>query len=852
MGIQQKLHKYIQSVAGKFAITVTLVSFAVGFLAAASIAWVNLSRAQQDRVQTVEEVFLSGRETLLNSLWMMDNELVETVITGLANLPGVEEASVVTDGGEKMQKGSVHSKKTLIYEYRLQRSFEGDEISLGVLSIVVGLDDLYRQIYHHVRDLVALVLLIALGAGGVTVFFFHKLVGQHLRTIAEHSANLRFDNLDVEVSLKRRKMKGSTDELEQIVTALNSTCHSLHQSLQEIQSKESMFEDIVTTSSDMIFRLDPEGNVIYANPAAEAQMENVLKAILEKMVLPKIDTEFCADKNVVSTTVKIPHIQNDQQMSSYSLRFSPEMSPEGGVRTLIGIAHDITVHNKEMEFLRAIFAHAPVLMTISDMTTGYCSDLNEKFAESTGYSRADAVGLTLVDLGFMAHKDEKRISQMLEQYGRVEDIEIHAKKASGREMICRYSCQIITVEGEQKILSIAYDITLEKQMEKERETLQGQLTQSSKMEAIGTLAGGIAHDFNNILSVVLGFTELALDSVEKDNPLEGDLQEIYAAGSRAKELVSQILTFARQSDEELKPIHVDFIIKEVLKFIRSSIPTTIGIKQDITSSALVLANATQLHRIIMNLCTNAAYSMEKGGGELGVSLKDVVVGPDMGRSISLKPGNYVEIKVSDVGEGIDPLIVDRIFEPYFTTKKAGEGTGMGLAMVHGIVETYGGQIFVESKSGEGTVFSVYLPVARGNGCHQQYRAGGLPTGQERILFVDDELQIVTMADRMLSRLGYSVTTMTSSVEALEFFRNNPDAFDLLISDVTMPEMSGDQLAQEILEIIPNMPIILCTGYSKTFSEEAASQIGVKAFAYKPIVREDLAQTVRDVLNLTEK
>jgi PAS domain S-box-containing protein len=395
------------------------------------------------------------------------------------------------------------------------------------------------------------------------------------------------------------------------------------------------------------------------------------------------------------------------------------------------------------------------------------------------------------------------------------------------------------------VLGVSSDIT-------ERRNVEEKLRQTQKMESIGNLAGGIAHDLNNILSVILGFTELALGALDKETPVREDLQEVYAASLRAKELVNQILTFARQSDEELKPIQVDFIIKEVLKFIRSSIPTTIEIKHNIASASYIMGNTTQIHRIMMNLCTNAAHAMENNGGTLEITLRDITIDRVTMRGNSqLKLGNYIEIRVSDTGDGIDSQVINKIFDPYYTTKGQGEGTGMGLAMVHGIVDTYGGKIFVESSLGKGTIFTINLPVARESKAHQQHQEDELPSGQERILFVDDEAQIAKMANRILSQLGYSVITKTSSTEALELFRSKPDDFDLVISDVTMPKMTGDQLTQELLQIRPDIPVILCTGYSKRLSEGKASEIGVKAFAYKPIVKEDLAKTVRDVLDLAK-
>lgn len=383
----------------------------------------------------------------------------------------------------------------------------------------------------------------------------------------------------------------------------------------------------------------------------------------------------------------------------------------------------------------------------------------------------------------------------------------------------------------------------------ERVTLESQLRQSQRMEAIGTLAGGIAHDFNNILTSVIGFTQLALDDVEKGTSLEDNLQEVYTAGNRAKDLVKQILTFTRQTEEEIKPVYIHLIAKEVLKLLRSSIPTTIEIRQNIKSESLIMANPSQVHQIFMNLCTNAAQAMDKDGGILEVTLADVKLDHNFTRgNKDLKPGNYLKIVVSDTGIGIGPDVIESIFEPYFTTKELGEGTGMGLAMVHGIVKGYEGEVTVDSTVGIGTVFSVYLPVAKKRSESQLYEDEELPAGTERILIVDDELPIVKMSSRILERSGYDVTTHTDSLEALELFRSRPGDFDLVITDMTMPGMTGDKLAVEMIKIRPDIPVILCTGYSKKISDETASEVGIKAFAYKPIVKADLVKTVRKVLD----
>jgi PAS domain S-box-containing protein len=407
-----------------------------------------------------------------------------------------------------------------------------------------------------------------------------------------------------------------------------------------------------------------------------------------------------------------------------------------------------------------------------------------------------------------------------------------------------YVCKLPSGE----LVTIYGDTTDQKKAEEAKEQLEKQLRHAHKLESIGNLAGGIAHDFNNILSSVIGFTELALDDVEKGTNIEDSLHEVYAAGKRAKDLVQQILAFARQSDEEMKPIQVDIIVKEVLQLIRSSIPTTIEIKKNIDSDSLIMGNQTQLHQIIMNLCTNAAHAMEDEGGTLIVSLKDSVINRKFGKKFEFKYGDYIEISVSDTGTGIAPEILEKIFEPYFTTKGPGEGSGLGLAMVHGIVESYGGKITVDSKLSEGTTFTVYLPVTRKRKIHRLYEQAELPSGSERILFVDDEAPIAKMGSQTLEGLGYTVSIRTSSIEALELFRTKPNDFDLVITDMTMPNMSGDKLAVELMKIRPDIPVMLCTGFSKKISDDSIETIGIRAVAYKPIVKADLAKTVRKVLD----
>ncbi len=396
------------------------------------------------------------------------------------------------------------------------------------------------------------------------------------------------------------------------------------------------------------------------------------------------------------------------------------------------------------------------------------------------------------------------------------------------------------IEGIAKNLSDAIEL---KRTEK-------QLVQSQKMEAIGTLAGGIAHDFNNILAVILGYAEMARDDSQPDTTVAKDLDKVLEGGNRAKDLVQQILTFSRQSELEKIPLQPASVVKKTIKLLRPSLPTTIEINQDITSATgLILADPTQLHQILMNLCTNAFHAMEETGGNLGISLKEVTLSTaDLVHEPNVEAGTFVQLSISDSGPGIPLEIKKDIFNPYFTTKETGKGTGMGLSIVHGIVKSYGGFISLYSEPGEGTAFHVFIPVIEKELPPDIKDVGPIPVGRDRILFIDDEEILAELGKSMLERLGYHVTVRNNSIEALEIFQNQPDLFDLIITDQTMPGMTGVDIARKMMQIRPDIPVILCTGYSTIISEEKAKSIGIKEFALKPLSKKGIAVLIRKVLD----
>ncbi|MEN6320749.1 MAG: PAS domain S-box protein [Syntrophaceae bacterium] len=522
-----------------------------------------------------------------------------------------------------------------------------------------------------------------------------------------------------------------------------------------------------------------------------------------------------------------------------------------GKKAILGNSMDITNRKQVEEKLReseerfrALSENAPDIIYTMNLL-GAITYVNPSWKRIFGHDEKDVLGHYFIDF---AREEDKRIYKNLFKGIRDEEKAVNnyigvMLTENGKERIFNMNSafnrdsegHIIGVVGSMK------DIT-------ELRSIEKKLSQAEKMEAIGTLAGGIAHDFNNILGAILGYTQLALDASDEERQ-KRYLNQVMKSGERAKNLTSQILTFSRQDQQERSPIEVGGIVKEAMKLLRSLLPTTIEITQEIEPKpSIVISNAIQIHQVLMNLCTNAAHAMRDTGGVLHVCLEHIQL--PSGKDpiiVDLQPGSYIRLIVRDTGHGIDPSIMDRIFDPFFTTKKVDEGTGLGLSVAYGIVKSHGGTINVQSTLGRSSTFSVYLP--RIEDAEEKKIEAPQPIlgGSERILFVDDEPYLAEIGKEGLTKLGYEVTVRTSSIEALQAFRTCPERFDLVITDMTMPNMTGIQLAAEILKIRHDIPIILCTGYSEIIDEEKSNKYGIRAFLMKPISLEEIARTIRKVL-----
>ncbi|WP_236891245.1 hybrid sensor histidine kinase/response regulator [Desulfoluna limicola] len=578
----------------------------------------------------------------------------------------------------------------------------------------------------------------------------------------------------------------------------------------------------------------------------------VLGPVVYEKVMPFIEKALSGQ--AVSFEVEVPFA--DGRLRWLRVEYKPDIDEKGDVKGYIALGTDITrlkvseqcLKESERQYRQLFELAQEGIWAIDDDSV--TTMVNPAMAKMLGYDVMEMIGTNFFD--FMDETGRKLAGGIVEgdQHGTGEQVDCELIRRDGERVYTTMKMSSIYGDDGRYAGAIigVVDVTYRKKAEEENKKLEKHMVQIQKMEAIGTLAGGIAHDFNNILSVVVGFTELACEDARKGSAQLDNLREVLSAAQRARDLVSQILTFARQGDVSVRPVRFSTILKEAVKFLRSTLPSTIEISTRLTTEANVMADPTQLHQIIMNLGTNAGHAMADGG-VLDVSLEEVEL--DAGKvrhAPEVMPGQFLRLRVSDTGSGMTPSLVESIFNPYFTTKEQGDGTGLGLSVVKGIVDQMKGMIEVASVPGEGSCFDVFLPILEWEAQEYESRGEEVVGGDERVLYVDDEPAITIIGKGLLEMMGYNVETCENALEALKKIRKDPKAFDVVITDLTMPRMRGDTLAREIMAIRSDLPVILCTGQDFPLPEEHLKKIGVSALLKKPLGRTKLARTVREVLD----
>ena len=660
------------------------------------------------------------------------------------------------------------------------------------------------------------------------------------------------------------------------------------------------YELLAGNSRDIILfmRLD-DGRILEANDAAVQEYgysrEEFLSLTIQDIRAPGtrgLTTAQMAEASSAGILFETQHQRKDGTV------FPAEVSSRGatiaGVHTLISVVRNATNRKRAQDALKeserrwattlesigdAVIAtdtaaRITYMNPVAEDLTGWTMNealqrpIEEVFNIVDEYSRQEApnpvarvlregVIVTLANHTILLRRDGREIpiddsgAPIKEKDGKIAGVVLVFRDIAGRRA-AEEALRKVHGELERRVeertaeLQDAYDRLMEET--KERRAAEAQLRQAQKMDALGTLSGGIAHDFNNILAAILGFTDMVRNRLPEEGRDAHSLDRVMEAGLRGRELVRQMLTFSRKGEMVRRPLQLSHMVKETMKLLRASIPSTVSIKVEADSdSGMILGDPVQMQQVLLNLCTNGAHAMQEKGGVLDVALSTETFTGEDGRPPGLKAGSYVKLAVRDTGCGIAPEIIDKIWDPFFTTKRPGEGTGLGLSVVHGIIKQHEASITVESEAGLGCTFTAYFPRISEAPSRAPSPDDAVPTGNERVLFVDDEEVLVDMGKELLGELGYRVTAGTSSIEALALFEADPSRFDVIITDQTMPDMTGVTLAKAVLALRPDIPVILCTGFSHSVDAESAESAGIAAFVMKPLTKKELARTIRRVL-----
>lgn len=661
----------------------------------------------------------------------------------------------------------------------------------------------------------------------------------------------------------------SQDEIGRLATVFNEMLEAIKKREQKILESEKRYRTIIDNLQDVYCRTTLDGQIEMISPSA-SRIFGYPKGfdftglnIQEILYVDPRDQVTLLDhlaKSRALTNYELLLKKNNRTPINVISSLAYYYDENGNVSGIEGILTDITdlkqanqrLEDSKEEF-RQLYQQAPVMLHNIN-TEGVLIEVNRYWLETLGYTRVEVLGKQSIE--FMAPESRQQFIELFPHLHKnlfIKDNEFQFITKKGETIDTIVSANMVKdFSGEWTGARVAIvNVTEHKRAMLEKEKLTQQLHQAQKLEAIGTLAGGIEHDFNNILGVIVGQAELIdIFNSEEGSPIKSRLNQILEASERAKNLVMQILTISRISTFATVPVDLVPLAKEVVKFIRSSTPSTIAIRQNIAGDKMVvLSDPSRMHQVFLNLCTNAVQAMEASGGMLDITIRSVELDEtSVTQYPALTAGSYIMVVISDTGPGMPPDVKEKIFEPYFTTKREGEGTGLGLAVVHGIVKNQGGHVSVYSALGKGTTFRVLLPQTDDDGSTFNIKQSEeLIKGNESVLLVDDEEQLLMTASDILIHLGYKVTTCIDPVEALNLFKEFPSQFDLVITDLTMPNLTGIQLIRELKKIQLEIPVILCSGFGRGVTEESAEKEGVNAFLYKPLTTRLLSQTIRSIL-----
>lgn len=829
----------------------------------------------------VDRVRYSHLESIATSMWVADDNLLVQQLSGILSIPDIRYVEVAGANGSVVSQGSPLERNKVERTFSMFRSYNGREIFLGNLTVAAGLDGVYHRIMDRVFVMLGVQAAKTLLVSTFFFIIFHILVGRHLYAMADYTRSLRFDSLDGPLELGLNGQPRNAHELCQLQEAINDMRFRLERELSErkrsekaLATSEMRFRTAFNQSFQYMAILDRAGNMLELNDLANEMMLSDGRDLIGR---PFHSAPWWNMEDPVNTSLKeiLRKVAGGESRSDettyldrdgvprHALRaFAPVRDEKGKVTRIVVQGVDITDRKKSEEerrktyrMLSAVIENTSDAIFIKDLKGRYIL-ANPAVSRAVGRPLEEILGNTdadlfpedsfnvirKVDLRVLAENRPALAEERLDTA--LGDTWWLANKSPWRDE----AGEVIGLIG------ISRNITELKSAQKEKAALEEQLRHARKMEAVGTLAGGVAHDFNNILGIIIGNVELAMDDAPDHAGVRTNLRAIKDAGLRARDVVRQLLNFSRKAENPKRVIRLQPVVEEAVRLLRATIPALVAIRADIDPDAGSMeADASQIHQILLNFCTNAAQAMEESGGEIFIRLGQERIGEaDLAQHPELSPGPHLRLTVRDTGPGIPPEHLERVFDPYFTTKEVGKGTGMGLAVVHGIVKRHRGVVSVDSAPGRGATFEILFPVRKETGNEDAGPPGHeapAPEGRgERVLLVDDEPAIVAVGRKMLAVLGYRVTVATDPFEAVRIFNTDPAAFDLVITDMAMPGMTGETLAGKIAELRPELPVILITGYSARVDERTVANMPVFACVEKPLQRYELAAVVRRALS----
>lgn len=802
----------------------------------------------QDNLEFIKNSYVPSISSISYAL---EENTLTLLMQGVLSIQDITYLEVWESQSKWLSMGNTDSGNDIIREYPLEyTNRKGKTLTFGKLVVTASLQGVYQRLWRRAFVMLGTNIIKTVFTSICIFFIFQWMVTRHLSTIAAYSSNLDFDCLSAELKLERVVAK--VDEFDDLTKSINE----MRGRLIRIIAEQKRLISIIENTTDIILTTTPDSIIKYMNVAGlqllgwDSGDDYIGKkiaeihpawsfAIIENTAIPYAIRHGVWVGETTLLNKEGKEIPTSQVIMAHK-------SQDGALEYLSTIIRDISDlrhTEEELKIMEKAIAASNSAIVICD-PDGILTYVNRSFLSLWGYdSEYEILGRPTMEFWQKPEELRQLMNELLDS--NVWLGEMTAFRKDNTTFLAQVSAAAVKNEKGELVclMSSSLDITAKHEMET-------QLRQAYKMEAIGTLAGGIAHDFNNILTAIFGYAEIAQMKISGNPQAEGAIQQVLKASNRAKDLVAHILTFSRSSEMGHIPVEIGLIVKEALQLLRASIPTTIEIQSDIDSNCgAIIADPTQIHQVMMNLCTNSAHAMEDNGGVLKVSLKLVDLPNDeIVKEPNLKPGTYICLSISDTGPGIDPAIIGRIFDPYFTTKEVGKGSGMGLAVVQGIVKSHDGIINVTSELGKRTAFHVFFARAEKETPKEDEDQTNLATGSEHILVVDDENAIVEINRTILEGLGYKITSRTSSTEALDLFRINSDEFDLVLTDYTMPNLTGESLAKEMLKIKPGIPIILYTGYNSKIDSDKAKLTGIKAFAMKPLSPTNLSELIRNVLD----